>query len=114
MSDSKLLDIVVKTLDEKLAEDIVVIDFREVSPFQDYFVIATARNHRLGAALIDYVEDEAAKAGYVDSHKEGDGDSSWQLLDLKEVVVHVFVGSERQVYSLENLWADLPRVDMGL
>ena len=75
MSDSRLLDIVVKTLDDKLAEDIVVIDFRGVSPFQDYFVIASANNHRLAASLVDYVEDEVAKEGYIMSHKEGDDDS---------------------------------------
>ncbi len=109
---SELLTIVYKTMDAKQAEDITVIDFRGHSPYVDYFVIGTARNLRLTRAILEAVEEEAAKAGYFVAHHNESPESKWQLLDLGEVVCHVFCEGEREVYNLEGLWKDLPTVDM--
>ena len=106
---SELLDIVVKTLDEKLGEDIVTIDMTAVSPFTDYFVIATARNVRHAQSLAEFVEQEAAKHGYYVRVREGEKDSTWVLVDLNEVIVHIFTEETRNTYRLEALWADQPQ-----
>ena len=105
---SELLDIVLKTLDEKLGEDIVTIDMSAVSPFTDYFVIATARNVRHAQSLAEFVEQEAAKYGYDVRVREGEKDSTWVLVDLNEVIVHIFTDETRKTYRLEALWADQP------
>ena len=105
---SELLDIVVKTLDEKLGEDIVTIDMTAVSPFTDYFVIATARNVRHAASLADDVIEEAEKNGFSLRTKEGEEGSTWILADLNDIVVHIFTSEARDLYKLENLWGDLP------
>lgn len=106
---TELLKIVEKTLDEKQASDIVAIDMRNVSPFSDYYVIATARNVRHANALGEFVEQEAAKYGYDTRVREGDKDSTWILIDLNEVVVHIFTEETRKQYRLEALWADQPQ-----
>ena len=106
---SELLDIVLKTLDEKLGEDIVTIDMSAVSPFTDYFVIATARNVRHAQSLAEFVEQEAAKYGYDVRVREGEKDSTWVLVDLNEVIVHIFTDETRKTYRLEALWADQPQ-----
>lgn len=106
---SELLDIVLHTLDEKQAEDIVTIDMRSVNPYTDYFVVCTARNVRHGASLMEFVEQEAEKNGYSVRMREGEKDSTWMLLDLNEVVIHIFTEETRNVYRLEALWADLPQ-----
>ena len=105
----ELLDIVIQTLDEKQAEDIVSIDMRSVTPYTDYFVLCTARNVRHGASLAEFVEQEAEKNGYSVRTREGERDSSWILLDCNEVVVHIFTEDTRNTYRLESLWADLPQ-----
>ena len=90
---SELLQKVVHAADQRLAEDLIVLDFRGHSPFTDYFVIASAKNERMADSIVDH-------------------GSRWLLVDLYEIVLHVFVGEERQVYNLEKLWGDLPRVEV--
>ncbi|MDD6230227.1 ribosome silencing factor [Stecheria sp. CLA-KB-P133] len=106
---SELLDLTVKTLSDKLAKDIVTVDMRAVSPYTDAFVIATAANVRQANALADYVQDAAEKQGYEVKSREGTSGSTWVLLDLGEVVVHIFTEETRKQYRLEELWADQPQ-----
>ena len=106
---SELLDLTVKTLSDKLAKDIVMVDMRAVSPYTDAFVIATAANVRQANALADYVQDAAEKQGYEVKSREGTSGSTWVLLDLGEVVVHIFTEETRKQYRLEELWADQPQ-----
>ena len=87
-------------MDEKLASDLKVIDFRQQSPFVDYFIIG------------ENVEDKAAMEGYSVRHSYIDDSSKWLLIDLGDVVCHVFYDGEREYYNLEGLWKDLPTVEM--
>ncbi len=107
-----LLEKIYKAMDEKLAEDIVVIDFREQSPFVDYFMIATAKNARMAASIIDNIEEKAEEMGVEVRFNRNVKDSKWLLIDLGEIVCHIFYDNERQVYNLEGLWKDLPRIQM--
>ncbi|MEE1333909.1 MAG: ribosome silencing factor [Erysipelotrichaceae bacterium] len=106
---SELLDLTIKTLSDKLAKDIVTVDMRAVSPYTDAFVISTAANVRQANALADYVQDAAEKQGYEVKSREGTSGSTWVLLDLGEVVVHIFTEETRKQYRLEELWADQPQ-----
>lgn len=109
---SDLLKIAYKAMDDKQASDLVVLDFREQSPFVDYFIIGSARNSRMAKSIIENVEEEALKNGYTVKHSYMSNDSKWLLIDLDEVVCHVFLDNEREVYNLEGLWKDLPIVKM--
>lgn len=106
---SDLLNIVCRTLDEKQAEDIVMIDMRSVNPYSDWYVVCTAKNVRHAMSLCEFTEQEAEKNGYPVRLREGDRDSNWLLLDLNEVVVHVFTDDARSFYRLEKLWTDMPQ-----
>ena len=107
-----LLNIAYKAMDEKLASDLVVIDFREHSPFVDYFIIGSARNQRMAKSIIENVEEKATRNGYEVKHSYVEKESKWLLIDLGEVVCHVFYDGERDIYNLEGLWKDLPVVKM--
>ena len=106
---SELLNIVCNTLDEKQAEDIVTIDMRSVNPYSDYYVVCTAKNVIHAMSLCEFVEEETEKNGYHVRLREGDRESTWVLLDLNEVVIHIFTSEAREFYRLERLWADLPQ-----
>ena len=110
---SELLNIVQKTLDEKLGTDIVTIDMTKVNPFTDYFVIVTAKNVRHAQSLAEFVEQEAEKNGYEVRMREGERESTWVLVDIKEVVVHIFTEETRRQYRLEALWGDQPQTRLG-
>ncbi len=105
---SELLNVVTKTLSDKLAKDITVIDMMAANPYTDYFVVCTANNPRQAAALADYTEEEAEKHGYHVRMKEGVS-TPWALVDIGEVVVHIFTEDARKQYRLEALWADQPQ-----
>lgn len=107
-----LLKIAYNAMDEKQADDLVVIDFRNQSPFLDYFIIGSARNARLAKAIIENVEDKVIENGFEIKHKYIEDSSKWLLIDLGNVICHVFYDDERQVYNLEGLWKDLPTIKM--
>ena len=109
---SDLLKLAYKAMDDKQADELVVLDFRQHSPFVDYFIIGSARNQRMAKAIIENVEDIALQNGYTVKKSYVDNDSKWLLIDLGEVVCHVFYDDERQLYNLEGLWKDLPIVKM--
>ena len=110
---AELLELTVNKLKEKLAEDITVIDMSEVNPFTDHFVIVTGKNPRHCAALAEDVIQEAEKNGYSVRTREGADGSTWILVDLNDVIVHIFTEDARQTYKLENLWGDLPMRHVG-
>ncbi len=107
-----LLTTAYEAMDEKLAENIVVIDFREQSPFLDYFIIADAKNNRMARSIVENVEEKALMAGYEVKHVYAESTTRWFLIDLGSVVCHVFYDGERELYNLEGLWKDLPTVKM--
>ncbi len=105
---SELLDLTLKTLSEKLGEDITIVDLVGVNPFADAFVITTARNVRHAASLADEVIKEAQKNGFDVRTREGQEGSTWILVDLNDIIVQIFTEEARQQYKLENLWGDRP------
>lgn len=113
MKDSKqLLEVVVKACDSKRAEDILALDVSEVSLLADYFVICNGSSDRQLKAIVDAVDEDVEKAGFTVKRIEGKDGGKWILVDLGDVVVHVFSSSERAFYNLEKLWRDAPLVDI--
>ncbi len=99
-----------EVLDEKKAEDIVIIDLRGRSNLTDYIVIATGRNERHAASLGEYVEKALQEKHVAIHHKEGHRTGDWVVLDYYDVIVHIFNEDKRHYYNLERLWSDAPRV----
>ena len=98
---------------EKLAEDVVILDMRPECSFTDYFVIVSGRNPRQTAAIWDEVhtqlkQDERLLPQSVDGTRDG----AWIVADYLDVVLHVFTPDARAFYRLEDLWSDVPAVDV--
>lgn len=95
------------------AEEVVVLDVRGLASFADYFVIMSGQSTRHVQALAEAIDEElyAKRAGT--RYSEGLREGLWVLLDLGEVVVHVFYHEQRSFYDLEGLWHDAPRLDVA-
>lgn len=109
----ELLEAVVKAADKLRAQDIVVIDMRGISVLTDYNVIAHASNARLINAIANSVVQEAEKLGIEVRNIEGKQGGNWTLIDLGDVIFHVFDEDERSHYKLESLWTEAPTVDVS-
>ena len=112
MSESTLLEIAYKAADDKRAEDIVVLNMKGVSLLADYFVICHANSDRQVQAIAKEMADQASKAGFDVKRLEGFDSARWVLVDMGDVVAHVFHKDERAFYNLERLWGDAPIIEV--
>ena len=97
-------------VDEKLGEDIAILDMRELVGYTDFLVLATARNERLAKAIHDDVYHQLKREGLLPARAEGVQEARWVLLDYLDCVLHVFVPEAREHYRLEQLWGEAPRI----
>ena len=95
-----------KALEDKKAQDIKVIDIRDVTVIADYFLIADGSNPNQVQAMVDNVEEMLAKAGYECRQIEGSGNGGWVLMDYGDIIVHAFSKEDRLFYDLERIWRD--------
>ena len=99
-------------LDTK-AEDVVVLDVRGIASFTDYFVIMTGRSTRHVQGLAEAIEGALSNKRVKATHAEGLQEGLWVLLDLDDVIVHIFYHEQRKFYDLDGLWHDAKRVDIS-
>jgi ribosome-associated protein len=104
------LRLAVSTLDEHKAEDIIVLDLRQLSDATDYFILASGTSDVHVRALAENVDGALSQAGRQPHHVEGLKSGRWALLDYVDFVIHVFHPTPRKFYQLERLWADAPAV----
>lgn len=95
-----------KALEDKKAIDIKVIDISHISVLADYFIIASGSNRNQVQAMVDNVQEDLHKAGFVAKQVEGYNSANWILLDYGDIIVHVFDEENRFFYDLERIWRD--------
>ncbi|MDO4593886.1 MAG: ribosome silencing factor [Tissierellia bacterium] len=100
------LEIIKKVLEDRKAEDIKIIDLKDRSSVADYFVIATASSVNHNRALADHIEENLAKENYKVLNVEGLREGNWVLMDISEIIVHIFTKKDRDYYDLEDLWEE--------
>jgi len=101
-----------RAADDKQALDVVVLEVAEIMTICDSFVIASGRTSRQVKAIVDEIEEQLfllhdRKPRAV----EGLESRTWVLMDYGDVIVHVFVETDRQYYRLERLYSDAPQVE---
>ncbi|MCS6985240.1 MAG: ribosome silencing factor [Leptospiraceae bacterium] len=92
-------------LNQKKAEDLVILDLREISGYLEFFVIATALSplhvKNLTHEILRLMDEEKRKPF---APVESNFSSGWQVLDYGDIVVHIFNKEKRELYNLEKLW----------
>jgi ribosome-associated protein len=106
---NRLLKIVLDTLDDAKAEDVVVIDLKGKTSIGDHMVLASGRSQRHVGAVADHLIKRLKDEGYGRARVEGLPQCDWVLIDAGDVIVHVFRPEVREFYNLEKMWsADRP------
>ncbi|ATP41211.1 ribosome silencing factor [Solibacillus sp. R5-41] len=106
-----LLSITYKAIDDKRGEDIVALNLQGISLLADYFVIAEGSSERQVQAIAREIKDKAEEQGFIVKKMEGFDSGRWILVDIGDVVAHIFHKDERAYYNLERLWGDAPQLD---
>lgn len=101
--------------DSKKAEDLLVLDMRELVAYTDFLAICTARSERQARAIVDEVRLRVKReSGLLPGGVDGGGEAGWTILDYLDCVLHVFTPEARERYGLEDLWRDAPRLELDL
>ena len=103
----------VAAAEEKQAQNIRVLDLRDVTSFADYFIICNGTNIRQNQAISDEIEVSLKKLGEYPNSIEGYDNAEWVLLDYGDYLVHIFTEKSRAYYDLERLWRDAKVVDLA-
>ncbi|PLW76415.1 ribosome silencing factor [Cohaesibacter celericrescens] len=98
------LDLILTSLDDSKAEEILPIDLRGKSSLADYMIIASGRSHRHVGAVADRLLRDLKDNGLGNAHVEGMPNCDWVLIDTGDHIVHIFRPEVREFYNIEKMW----------
>lgn len=98
--------------EEKKAQDVMILDIRGLSIFADFFVICHGNSQTQVQAITTAIKEKITECNIDLKGIEGYQDARWVLIDLGDVVVHVFHKDEREFYGLERLWGDARQINV--
>lgn len=105
-SETQLVNEIVEVLQSKVAEDLLLMDLRDVTDVADFFLLATGTSDMHIRSLADELVEKLEARGERPWHVEGKEQCRWILIDLVHVVIHLFSPEAREYYGLERLWGD--------
>lgn len=108
---AKSLEVVLTSLDDSKAEDIIPIDLRGRSPLGDHMVIASGRSQRHVNAVAEHLITALKGIGIRDAKVEGLEGADWVLIDTGDIIIHIFNPETREFYNLEKIWVT-PETDL--
>lgn len=102
---NEFVNAVVKMLEKAVVHDIIVYDMKNITPFYDYAIICSANSARQASAAINYIRKDITEVNLDVRGYHSSSETKWHLIDLGMIVVHVFVGDEREVYNLDGMYS---------
>lgn len=108
VSADELIAVIIKAVDEVKAENIEILDLREIeNTVCDYFIVCTGTSNTHVNAISGIIQKQVGKIAQEKAwNVEGEGTAEWILLDYVNIVVHVFQKHIREYYDIESLWGD--------
>jgi iojap-related protein len=97
-------------MEDKKAEDIVILEIKDLTVIADYFVICTGKNATHVSSICDSIQEKMEENGIKVGHIEGLRSNNWILMDYGSVVAHIFSPADRGFYNLDRIWADAKRL----
>lgn len=105
---SKLQQLVVDATTEKKASNIILLDLRNRTDLTDYFLICSGNSKVQVQAIADNIHLKTSGTPYEVTAQEGYQQGNWVILDLGDMIVHIFLQEVRTHFDLERLWGDVP------
>ncbi len=95
---------------ERKAIDPVLIEVAQLTSISEYFLIASGNSSRQVQAITRHLQKRMREEGFKTYGIEGEQGGHWVLMDYGDIIVHLFYQPFREIYDLESLWGDVPRV----
>jgi ribosome-associated protein len=106
---------IAEAADDKKAADIAILQVEDVSYLTDYFVIATGFSKIQVKAIASAIEEKMTEQFQINPVRiEGKSEGNWIVQDYGEVIVHLFLPSEREYYNLEAFWGHAKRIEFSV
>ena len=100
-----VLQIVLASLEDSKAEDILSLEISAKPTIADYMVVASGRSHRHVGAIADHLLRDLKSSGFGSARVEGQQSCDWVLIDVGDVIIHVFRPEVRDFYNIEKMWS---------
>ncbi|KXG11351.1 Ribosomal silencing factor RsfS [Anoxybacillus sp. P3H1B] len=113
MTERDILRMAIQAADEKKAENIIALNMKGNSLVADYFMICHGNSEKQVQAIAREIKEKAEEHQIPVKRLEGFDEAKWVLVDLGDVVAHVFHKEDRLYYNLERLWGDAPFEDVA-
>ena len=113
LDPEQLRDLIEQSLDDDKAEGIETIDLRDQSAIADYMIVASGRSSRQISALAEKLRDRLKARIHNDIRIEGLSDANWVIVDIGDVIVHLFRPEVREFYNIEKMWRTVPTAHMA-
>lgn len=107
----KSLETVLASLDDSKAESTISIDIAGKSALGDYMVVSSGRSHRHVGAIADHLAKDLKQAGFGPVRVEGLPHCDWVLIDIGDIIIHIFRPEVRDFYNIEKMWSAEPYSD---
>ncbi len=108
----QMQQIIVASLEDDKAEDVIAIDLAGRASFADRMVVATGLADRQISAMAAHLNEKLVEAGFKKTRMEGANGTDWVLIDAGDIIVHLFKPEARTLYALEKMWsAELDEAD---
>ena len=107
----ELLELIKESLDKVKATDVKIYDLRGISPLADFTVVATVEVARQANAVIEHMYDDVKNNKLKIKNVEGK-DTTWILVDLYDVILHIFTPEDRKNYDLDRLYIDITTITL--
>ena len=104
-NSSKLCKLIEKSLNKNKAEEIIVIDLKQKTSIADFMIICTGTSSRHLKALSNYLNEDLKKLPLSMLNIEGQKNGDWIIVDIGDIIVHLFRSEVREYYNLEKMWA---------
>ncbi len=101
----KLCKLIEKSLSENKAEEITIIDLKRKTSIADFMIICTGTSNRHLKALSNYLNEDLKKLSLNMLNVEGQKGGDWIVVDIGDIIVHLFRSEVREYYNLEKMWA---------
>lgn len=114
MEMKEIVQLIAEACDDKRAENIIALDMNQVSLVADYFLICHGNTERQVQAIARAIKDKMDEQDIEVNRMEGFEQARWVLIDLGDIVCHIFHQDERSYYNLERLWGDAAEVPLHI